>query len=116
MYITEAFRVHLSKFEEYVAIALNAEYNLKEFRNGTNKHQPVTSHRAEPIDLRLAERSEAELQAVEQRQVVRRCYTCGSTRYLRPACPLRKTRQTRPNFLPASNQQAGTVRENVDFQ
>ena len=113
---TEAFRVDPSTFEEAVAIALNAEHNFKASRYGTNGNQPSASHRAEPMDLIHAESSEAELQAVEQRQLIRRCYASGSTRYLRTACPLRKPRQTQPSRLPTSNQQVGTVRENVDSQ
>ena len=94
---TEVFRVHPTTCEAAVEIALNAEHNFKAARYGTN-----TMHQAEPINLSHAESSEAELQDVEQRQLIRRCFTCGSTRHLRPDCPLRKPRQPRPSRLPTA--------------
>ena len=108
---TEVFRVHPSTFEAAVEIALNAEHNFKAARYGTN-----TMHQAEPMELSHADSNEAELQAIEQRQFIRRCFACGSTRHLRPACPLRKARQPRPSRLPTANQQVGSVRENAESQ
>ena len=89
---TEVYRVHPSTFEEAVGIALNAEFNFKAARFGTHGQSPGSFERAEPMDLSYAEGEEAELQAVEQQRNIRRCYMCGSTRHLRPSCPLRKQR------------------------
>ena len=53
------------------------------------------------MDLSYAEdEGEAELQAAEQQCVVRRCYTCGSTKQLRPGCPCVDSARLRLNTLP----------------
>ena len=117
---TEVFRVHPSTFEKAVGIALNAEFNFKAARYGTQGYHPNSSslsnqsNRPVPMDLSLAE--EAELQAVEQRGNIRRCFTCGSVRHLRNTCPLRRARQAPTSRNPAVNQKSGTARENVDTQ
>ena len=69
------------------------------------------------MDLSYAEdEGEVELQAAEQQQrVVRRCYTCGSTKHLRPGCPLRKQRQTTSQH-PTPSQKSGMARGNADTQ
>ena len=113
---TEVFRVQPTSFEEAVDIALNAEFNFKASRYGTHGDRLGSSDRAEPMDLSLAEREEAELQAVEQQRNIRRCYMCGSTRHLRPSCPLRKQHQQRPGRKPAPNQTSGTAGGNVNSQ
>ena len=71
---TEVFRVHPTTYETAVEIALNDEHNFKTARYGTNGSQPNNSHQAESMDLSYAESSEAKLQAVEQRQFIRRCF------------------------------------------
>uniref|UniRef100_A0AAV1VHB8 Retrotransposon gag domain-containing protein n=1 Tax=Peronospora matthiolae TaxID=2874970 RepID=A0AAV1VHB8_9STRA len=102
--ITEVFRVHPSTFEEAVRIALNAEHNFKSARLGWDGYNPRSGranfsgttayNKPEPMDLSYAEDGgEAELQAAEQQHVVRRCFTCGSTKNSRPGCHLRKQRQ-----------------------
>ena len=97
-------------------IALNAEFNFKAARYGTHGHARSSFDRADPADLSHADDDEAELQAVEQQRNIRRCYTCGSTRHLRPNCPLRKPRQNQPSRNTTPNQKSGTVRENGDSQ
>ncbi|CAI5714203.1 unnamed protein product [Hyaloperonospora brassicae] len=120
---TEVFRDHPSTFEEAVSIAQNAEHNFKSARLGWNGYNPrfarATSAstsaycKPEPMDLSYAEdEGEAELHVAEQRQEVRRCYTCGSTKHLRFTCPLRK-QQRNPM---GRNQKPGITRENVDTQ
>ena len=113
---TEVFRVHLSTFEEAVDIALNAEFNFKAARYGTHGHAQSSFDKAEPMDLSHADDDEAELQAVEQQRNIRRCYTCGSTRHLRPNFPLRIPQKNRPSRNTVPSQKSGTVRENVDSQ
>ena len=69
------------------------------------------------MDLSNAEdEGEADLNVAEQRQEVRRCCTCGSTKHLRPTCPLRKKRPTPMGRYPSLNQKPGMVRGNVDPQ
>ena len=92
---TELFQVHPTSFEAAVDIALNAEFNFKAAHFGTHGYNPnwensfSSFNRPEPMDLSLAETDEeAELRAVEQHQNIRRCFTCGSTKHLRPNCPL----------------------------
>lgn len=97
---TEVFRVHPTSFEEAVTVALNAEFNYRSARWGSNAPQASSagasssSNGPEPMDLSYAdaEEEEAELQAAEQRLGIRRCYVCGSTEHLRPGCPQRKRR------------------------
>ena len=113
---TEVFRVHPSTFEEAVDVALNAEFNFKAARYGTQCQNSSSFDKAEPMDLSHAEGEEAELQAAEQQRNIRRCYMCGSTRHLRPSCPLRKQRQHRPSQTPASSRKSGTTGENVNSQ
>ena len=116
---TEVFRVHSATFEAAVDIALNAEFNFKAARYGTHGHHASSSSmsdRPEPMDLSLAEEGEAELHAVEQQRNIRRCFMCGSTRHLRPACPLRKVRTARESNTPALHQKPGTARGNVHTQ
>ena len=113
---TEVFRVHPSTFEEAVDVALNAEFNFKAARYGTQCQNLSSFDKAEPMDLSHAEGDEAELQAAEQQRNIRRCYMCGSTRHLRPSCPLRKQRQHRPNQTPATSRKSGTTGENVNSQ
>ena len=84
----EVFRVHPQTFEEAVDVALNAEFNFKAARYGTHGYSQSSSDRAEPMDICNAE-EEAELQTAEQHQNIRRCFMCGSTKHLRPPCPLR---------------------------
>ena len=118
---TEVFRVHPYTFEGAVRIALNAEHNLKSAGLGWNGYNPSSSranstsssafNRPEPMDLSYAEdEGEAELQAAGQQQrVVRRYYTCGSTKHLRPGFPLRKRCQTTSQH-PTPSQKSGMAR------
>lgn len=112
---TEVFRVHPPTFEEAVDIALNAESNFKAARYGSHGQHLTPYDGPEPMELCHAEGNEADLQAVEQQRNIRRCYMCGSTRHLRPSCPLRK-RANRPSRNSAPNQRAGTAGENVESQ
>ena len=113
---TEVFRVHPSTFEEAVDVALNAEFNFKASRYGTQCQNSSSFDKAEPMDLSHAEGEEAELQAAEQQRNIRRCYMCGSTRHLRPSCPLRKQRQHRSSQTPVSSRKSGTTGDNVSSQ
>ena len=118
---TEVFRVHPSSFEEAVSIAQNAEHDFKSSRLGWNGYNPnfarttsaITSAycKLEPMDLSNAEdEGEAELNVAEQRQEVRRCYLCESTKLLRPTCTLRKQRPTPMGRNPSFNQKPGMAR------
>ena len=109
---TEVFRVHPSTFEEAVDVALNAEFNFKAARYGTQYHNART---AEPMDLSYAE-DEAELHAAEQQRNIRRCYMCGSTKHLRPNRPLRKQRQPRSNQTPTPGRKNVAAGGNVNSQ
>ena len=114
---TEVFRVHPSSFEEAVEVALNAEFNFRAARYGTHGYNQSSSDRAEPMDLSYAEGDEAELQAVVQQRNIRRCYMCGSTKHLRPRCPLRKSPQQQPSrTTSAPDRKQGMVRENSQSQ
>ena len=124
---TEIVRVHHSTNEEAVSIAQNAEHNFKSARLGWNGYNPgfarATSAntsaycKPEPMDLSHDEdEGEAELHGAEQRQEVRRCYMCGSTKHLRPTWPLRKQRPTPMGRKPGLNQKPGMARGNVDTQ
>uniref|UniRef100_A0AAV1UGG2 Retrotransposon gag domain-containing protein n=1 Tax=Peronospora matthiolae TaxID=2874970 RepID=A0AAV1UGG2_9STRA len=123
---TEVFRVHPSTFEEAVRIALNAEHNFNSARLGRNGCNPCSVRanfsgataykRPEPMDLSYAEDGgEDELQAAEQQHVVRRLFTCGRTKNLRPGCPLRKQRQATSQHSTPS-QKSGMARGNADTQ
>ena len=59
---------------------------------------------------------EAELYVVEKQQELRRCYTCESTKHLRPTFPLRKQRPTPMGRNHVPNQKPGMERGNVDTQ
>ena len=124
---TEVFRVHPTTFEESVSIALNAEHNFRSARLGWNGYHPNFNRassggntaycKPEPMDLSYAENEdEAELQAVDQQRVMRRCYTCGSTKHLRPKCPLRKQLPATVGQPSAPNQKPGMARGNADTQ
>ena len=124
---TEVFRVHPTTFEEAVSIALNAEHNFRSARLGWNGYHPNFNRESsggntayckpEPMDLSYAENEdEAELQAVDQQRVMRRCYTCGSTKHLRPKCPLRKQLPATVGQPSAPNQKPGMARGNADTQ
>uniref|UniRef100_A0AAV1U985 Retrotransposon gag domain-containing protein n=1 Tax=Peronospora matthiolae TaxID=2874970 RepID=A0AAV1U985_9STRA len=123
---TEVFRVHPSTFEEAVRTALNAEHDFKSAGLGWNGYNPrsvranysgtTAYNRPEPMDLSYAEDGgEAELQAAEQKHVVGRCFMCGSTKHLRPGCPLRKQRQTTSQHSSPS-QKSDMARGNADTQ
>ena len=123
---TEVFRVHPSTFEEAVRIALNAEHNFNSARLGWNWYNPSSAranstsapavNKPELMDLSYAEdEGEVGLQAVEQQYVVRRCYTCGSTKHLRPGCPLRRQSQATSQHSTPS-QKSGVARGNADTQ
>jgi len=112
---TEVFRVHPASFEEAVNVALNAEHNFKSARLGWSAGSAGSSSGPEPMDLSQAE-EEAELYAAEQRFSIRRCYTCGSTRHLRPSCPLRNKAQAPSSRSTASNPQTGSSRGNDGTQ
>ena len=123
---TEIFRVHLSTIEEAVRIAPDAEHNFKSDRLGWNGYNPSSSranststpavNRPEPMDLSYAEdEGEVELQAAEHQRVVQRCYTCGSTKHLRPGCPFRRQRQATSQHS-APSQNSGMERGNTDTQ
>ena len=109
---TEVIGLHPSTFEEAVDVALNAEVNFKADRYGTQYQNAIT---AESMDLSYAE-DEAELHAAEQQRNIRRCYMCGSTKHLRPSCPLRKQRQPRSNQVPAPGRKSGAAGGNVNSQ
>ena len=77
---TEVFQVHPTSFEAAVDIALNAEFNFKAARFGTQGYNLNSANifnsinRPEPMDLSLVEADEeAELRAVEQHRNIRRC-------------------------------------------
>ena len=123
---TEVFRVHPSTFEEAARIALDAEHNFKSAKLGWNGYNPSSAranststpdgNRPEPMDLIYAEdKGEVDLQASGQQRVVRRYYACGSTKHLRPGCPLRRQRQTTSQHSTPS-QMSGMARENADTQ
>ena len=59
---------------------------------------------------------DTELQVSEQQQKVGRSYTCGSTKHLRPTCPLSKQRQITMSQNPGPYQKPGMDRGNVDTQ
>lgn len=115
----ELFRSHPATLEGAVAIALRAKFDFKSARISTPVHRSsylstsVASNRPEPMDLRLVEVGEEVLQATQQRKAIRRCYMCGSTKHLRPACPLRKACKS---YNPDLYQKSVTERENVDTQ
>ena len=113
---TEVFRVHPSTFEEAVDIALNAEFNFKAARYGTHGHAHRSFDGAEYMDLSHAEEEDRDLLAVEQQRNIRKCYECGSTKHMRPQCPLRKPRKSRPSRNSSPNPKKGTERENVNSQ
>ena len=120
----EVFRVHPSTFEEAVRSALDAEHNFKSASLGWNGYNPSSAranststpavNRPEPMDLSYAE-DEIELQAAEKQRVVRRCYTCGSTKYLWPGCPLRRQFQATSQHSTPS-QKSGMAWGNADTQ
>ena len=123
---TEVFRVRPSTLEEAVRIALNAEHNFKSARLGWNGYNPSSARanststpavtRPEPMNLSYAEdEGEVELQAAEQQRVVRRCYTCGSTKHLRPGSSLRRQRQATSQHCTPS-QKSGMTQGNADTQ
>ena len=71
-------------------------------------------YRPEPMDLKFSEgdgEDEAELQITEQHRVIRRCYTCESTKHLRPGFPVRKQRQAHMSRIPANSYKSGRARE-----
>ena len=73
-------------------------------------------NRPEPMDLSYAEdEGEVELQDAEQQRLVRRCYTCGSTKHLRPGFLLLRQRQATSQHSTPS-QKSGMTRENADTQ
>ena len=120
---TEVFQVHPTFFEAAVYIALKAEFNFKAARFGTHGYNPNLAssfnsfNRPEPMNLNLAETDEeAELRAVEQHRNIRRCFTCGRTKHLRPNSPSSRARMATSDRTPAANQKSVTVRENVDSQ
>ena len=87
---TEVFRVHPSIFEEAVRIALNAEHNLSRLElaemGTTLALREQTTRVLRTVIGRnrwtsAKDEGEVELQAAEQQRVVRRCYTCGSTKH-----------------------------------
>ena len=124
---TEVSPVHTSSFKVAVSIAQNAEHNFESARLGWNGYN-INFARAtsastsaycdlKPMDLSHAEDDgEAELHVAEQRQEVRRCYMCGSTKHLRPTYPLRRQRPTHMSRNPSLNQKPGMARGNVDTQ
>jgi retrotransposon gag protein len=112
---TEVFRVHPTSFEEAVKVALNAEHNFKSARLGLSATGASSSSGPEPMDLSHAEDEEV-LAAVEQRFSIRRCYTCGSTRHLRPSCPVRNKAQAPSSQGTASNPKTGSSRGNDGTQ
>ena len=90
----EVFQVHPTSFEAAGDVALNADFNFKAARFGTHEYNPNSTNsfssfnRPERIDLSLAEMDEeAELRAVEKHRNIRRCFTCVSTKHLRPRSP-----------------------------
>uniref|UniRef100_A0AAV1VLW7 CCHC-type domain-containing protein n=1 Tax=Peronospora matthiolae TaxID=2874970 RepID=A0AAV1VLW7_9STRA len=68
------------------------------------------------MDLSHAKEEERDLLAFKQQRNIRSCYMCGGTKHLRPQCPLRKPRQSRPSRNPPPNPKVGTERENGNFQ
>ena len=119
----EVFQVHPTAFEAAGDVALNADFNFKAARFGTHGYNPNSAssmnsfNRLDLMELSPADTDEeAELRAVKQHRNIRRCFTCGSTKHLRPNCPLRRARQSTSSQTSAANQKYGTVRENVDSQ
>ena len=66
------------------------------------------------MDLSYAE-DEGELQSAEQQRVVQRCYTCGSTKHLRPGYLLRRQSQATSQHSTPS-QKSGMARGDADTQ
>ena len=97
---TDVFRVHPSTSKKAVDIALNAEFNFKSARYGTQWGTLSSVDKVKPMDLSQAE-EEAELQAAKQQRNIRRCYTCGSTRHLHLSYQLRKQLQHHQSHTPA---------------
>ncbi|KAG3020777.1 hypothetical protein PC128_g9921 [Phytophthora cactorum] len=86
---TEVYRVHPNAFEEAVNMVLNTKLNFRSAIPDWNTGSAGSSSCPEPMNLSYAEGKKAELLAGEQCTRIRRCYTCGSTRHLRPSCSLR---------------------------
>ena len=59
---------------------------------------------------------EAEIYVAVQRQELRRCYTCGSTKHLRLTCLLRKQQLNPVGRNPIPNLKSGMAHGNVDTQ
>ena len=96
-----------TSFEAAADIALNAEFNFKAARFGTHGYIPNSANyfssfnRPEPMDLRLDETDEdVEFRAVEQHRNILRCFTCGSTKHLRPNYPFRRAARLLQAGLP----------------
>uniref|UniRef100_A0AAV1UG81 CCHC-type domain-containing protein n=1 Tax=Peronospora matthiolae TaxID=2874970 RepID=A0AAV1UG81_9STRA len=58
----------------------------------------------------LKKKKKPELRIAEQQRNIRRCYTCGSIKHLRPQCSLRKPRQSRRIRNMSSNPKMNTER------
>ena len=90
-------------FHEVVDVALNAKFNFKADRYGT---QCPNSSKAKPIKISYAE-DEARLNAAEKQRNIRRCYMYGSTKHIRLYCP------PRSNQVPAPSRKNGVAGEKV---
>ena len=119
----EVFRVHPTSFEAAVDIVLSAELNFSAACFVTHGYNPTSAksfssfNRQEPTALSIAvTNEEAELRSVERHRNIRRYFTCGSTKHLRPNYPLHRSRQATSGRAPAAKQKSDTVRENVDSQ
>ena len=77
----EALCFHPSTFEKAVNVALNAEFNCKEYRYVTQWNIQRSLDKADPMYLSHVV-EEAELQAAEQQRSIRRCYMSGYTRHI----------------------------------
>ena len=126
---TLVFRVHPTTSKGAVEIVHNADYSLKLANLGGNEYNPSStkassmstssSSRPEPTDISNAEgdsEDESNLQVAKQPRVIRRCYKYGSTKHLRPGCPLRKLRQAHMSRNSANIQKARKARKNDSSQ
>ncbi|KAE8885680.1 hypothetical protein PF005_g4949 [Phytophthora fragariae] len=110
---TKVFRNRPTSFEKAVAVASNADHNLKSTR--VRRPQALRAVR-NPWTSAMLKMKKPSLVAAEARRGIHRCFTYGSSDRLWPACPLRKQRQTQSSGNTASNGQSGSSRGNGNSQ